>query len=294
MTLRVNRLRLTVLLAAGTALFAAACGASASTPTAAGQSPATSAPPTTSMQGMDHGNAGSTPNTQPGSTSADPHAGMEMGQVIPGTATGDSPCEKSGAPASPGQAADGMSERGMVKQVVIDAPTRAELQQQQIKAREAAAKYPSVKDAEAAGYKKSTAYVTCIGAHYTNIPLAAKFDPGAPSELLFDGTEPDSKIVGLSYLVLNPGGAPEGFAGPNDRWHQHNSNGGLCLKGGVVVGGEESTAEACKSAGGKKTELKDIWMLHDWVVPGWECSWGTFSGECPELGGKTGTSAWQQ
>ncbi len=182
----------------------------------------------------------------------------------------------------------------MVKQLPIDAATRTQLQEQQIKAREAAARYPTVTEAQAAGYEKSTGFVTCIGAHFTNLSLASKFDPAAPSELLYDGTTAESKIVGLSYLVYNPGGPPEGFAGPNDRWHQHNSNGGLCLKGGLVVAGEESSADECKTAGGRKTELKDIWMLHDWVVPGWECTWGAFSGECPELGGKTGFSAWEQ
>jgi hypothetical protein len=33
-------------------------------------------------------------------------------------------------------------------------------------------------------------------------------------------------------------------------------------------------------------------MMHDWIVPGWECSWGVFAGECPELGGNTGKDAW--
>ena len=46
------------------------------------------------------------------------------------------------------------------------------------------------------------------------------------------------------------------------------------------------------STGGKKQELTDIWMVHDWIVPGWECSWGVFAAECPELGGKTGLDAW--
>ncbi|MEY2465383.1 MAG: hypothetical protein QOH64_3521, partial [Acidimicrobiaceae bacterium] len=36
----------------------------------------------------------------------------------------------------------------------------------------------------------------------------------------------------------------------------------------------------------------DIWMVHDWVVPGWECSWGAFAPECPELGGRAGGTAW--
>jgi hypothetical protein len=33
-------------------------------------------------------------------------------------------------------------------------------------------------------------------------------------------------------------------------------------------------------------------MLHAWIVPGFECSWGTFSGECPELGGRLCGTAW--
>jgi hypothetical protein len=153
-------------------------------------------------------------------------------------------------------------------------------------------RFPTVAAAEAGGYKKSTPYVPCIGAHYTNVSKVATFDPAAPSELLYDGTNPDSKIVGLSFLVLHPGGAPDGFAGPNDHWHQHNANGGLCLKGGVVVGGENTSTADCAARGGRKTLLTDIWMVHAWVVPGFECSWGVYAGECPELGGKLGGTAW--
>jgi hypothetical protein len=230
--------------------------------------------------------------------SAEEHTGTEandemtMGNVIPGSATGDTPCELSGPPASPGQTAGEHGERGLMRQVPLDLEARLLLQQQQEQARMAAARYPTVADALAAGYAKSTPYVTCIGAHYTNVALVVQFDPAAPSELLYDGTEPDSRIVGLSYLVLNPGGPPEGFAGANDVWHQHNANGGLCLQGGVVVGGEGTSDEECAALGGRKQELKDIWMMHDWVVPGFECTWGVFAGECPELGGETGGSLW--
>ena len=35
-------------------------------------------------------------------------------------------------------------------------------------------------------------------------------------------------------------------------------------------------------------------MVHDWVVPGWECSWGVFAGECPELGGRVGGTAFDK
>ena len=109
--------------------------------------------------------------------------------------------------------------------------------------------FPTVAPAEAAGYRKSTVFVPCIGAHYTKTSLAGMFNPATPSELLYDGTTPDAKIVGLSYLVFHLNGPPEGFAGPNDRWHQHNFNGGLCIgAGGVVVGNEKTSPKAVRGA----------------------------------------------
>jgi hypothetical protein len=212
-----------------------------------------------------------------------------------GFAPGASPCEKSGPAASEGQVmdAEGHNHRGPAVQEAMDFGTRQQLAQEQLAARAVVLRFPDVASAEKAGYKKSTPYVPCIGAHYTNTALAAKFDINAPSELLFDGTTPDAKIVGLSYLVYHPGGAPEGFAGPNDRWHGHTFNGGLCINPqGVVVGAESTSPEQCKARGGAKVPLKDIWMLHDWVVPGWDCSWGVFASECPELGGRVGRTAW--
>jgi len=35
-------------------------------------------------------------------------------------------------------------------------------------------------------------------------------------------------------------------------------------------------------------------MVHDWVVPGWECSWGVFAAECPELGGAVVAGPWAE
>jgi hypothetical protein len=180
----------------------------------------------------------------------------------------------------------------MVKQVPLTHAQRVALQQQMEEARAAAASYPTVASAEAAHYSRSTVYVPCIGAHFTNTSYAIRFDPRHPSELLYDGSTPDAKIVGLSYLVVHHNGPPPGFSGPNDRWHQHNANGGLCLKGGEVVGGEETSRADCAARGGHKTLLIDIWMLHAWVVPGFECTWGVFSGECPELGGRIGGTAY--
>ena len=223
------------------------------------------------------------------------HGGSGHSHAASEALDGSTPCELSGPPASPGQVAtdaEGHSHRGPSPQVVLTRDERQQLIAQQELARSVVAKYPNVAAAEADGYRKSTEYIPCIGAHYTNARLAVRFDPARPSELLFDGTTPDSKIVGLSYLVWSPGGAPVGFAGDNDIWHQHNNNGGLCQKNGVVVGGEAMSVEDCAARGGRKIALNDVWMLHDWIVPGWECSWGVFAGECPELGGRTGGTAW--
>lgn len=228
-------------------------------------------------------------------------------QVILGTATGTSPCEEaSPTPASPGQVGAGTGgstsddpvvgehgARGMVKQLPLSRAQRLDLQQQIAEARAVVNRFPTTASALSGGYDESTPYVPCIGAHYTDIQLARSFDPSAPSELLYDGTGPDSKIVGLSYLVYHHNGPPPGFAGPNDHWHQHNANGGLCLRGGFVVGGEVTSPQECANLGGQKTPLPDVWMLHAWVVPGFECSWGVFSGECPELGGRLGGTAWE-
>jgi hypothetical protein len=215
--------------------------------------------------------------------------------ALAGGADGTSPCEKAGPPASVGQVQDasGHNHRGPTKQLPIDAATRLQLQQEQVVARSVAAKYPTLADAEQAGYHMTTTYVPCIGAHYSNFGYAGKFEVAHPSELLYDGMSPTSHIVGLSYLILSPRGAPEGFAGPNDHWHQHNVNGGLCINSKtVVVGAEQTSAAECVRLGGHKVPLPDIWMLHDWIVPGFECSWGVFAPECPELGGRIGGTAY--
>jgi hypothetical protein len=209
--------------------------------------------------------------------------------------TGDTPCEKAGPPASEGQVLDGTGHfhRGPTTQVPLTEAQHMQLQAQQIQARAVVAKYSTVAQAVAAGYRESTVYVPCIGAHYTNVALAGAFNPAAPSELLYDGTRPNSHIIGLSYLVWHPGGAPAGFAGTNDHWHQHTFNGGLCMgAGGMVIGAESDSPAACAKKGGRKIALTDIWMLHDWAAPGFDCSWGVFASECPELGGKIGLDAW--
>lgn len=158
----------------------------------------------------------SKPSAAPGSTAAKRSSTTTAPKAATSASvlTGATPCEKAGAPASEGQVLDGEGHfhRGPTEQDPLNRATHMQLEDQQIQARAVVAKYPTVAAAVAAGYRQSTVYVPCIGAHYTNVLLAVGFNPSAPSELLFEGTRPDSRIVGLSYLVYHPGGAPDGFA----------------------------------------------------------------------------------
>ncbi len=219
--------------------------------------------------------------------------GHSHGAIVSNAPRGDTPCEQSGPPASAGQisSAGGHGHRGPVQwQTISDRATRDQLGQQLDTAHQVTLQYPTVADAEADGYHMVTGYVPCIGAHYIKVSnMIGGFDPAKPSMLLYDGTSPDSKIVGLSYSILgDPNTPPDGFAGPNDPWHKHDSNGGLCMKGGVVVGAESTSDSECAARGGKKTALHNLWMMHAWVADAWQSSWGIFSAENPDLGGKIG------
>jgi hypothetical protein len=199
-------------------------------------------------------------------------------------ADGTSACEQSGY-GSEGNAGHG--HRGPVPFTPLDADTRATLAVQVEQSDAVVAKYPTVADAEAAGWHRITPYVPCIAAHYLNTRvLDGTFDPTMPEILLFDGTDPDSQIVGLSYLVFtDPDNPPEGFAGDNDPWHIHRQ---LCIGGEGVVGDENTTDEQCEARGGRLVPLNNLWMMHMWNVPGWDSRWGLFSSEHPDLGGTIG------
>jgi hypothetical protein len=187
--------------------------------------------------------------------------------------------ELAAAAAIGGGAADHDHGHGaVVPEQPLDPATRDALGAQLTTAREVALRFPTVADAEAEGYRMVTPYVPLIGAHYIRFSLMdGSFDVEGPEMLLYDGTAPDSGIVGLSYYVVSRTGAPEGFVGPNDHWHQHI---GLCINRDlVVVGGEDTTEEECAARGGMKVDGSDGWMVHAWVVPGWESPQGVFSPE---------------
>lgn len=162
----------------------------------------------------------------------------------------------------------------------VDPATREVLAEQLTEAKAAAARYETVSDALADGYQMAVPYYPGLGTHYMKFSLVdATLDVAHPEMLLYEGTAPDSKIVGLSYLMLGPT-EPEGFAGPNDHWHRHI---GLCVKAGVVIGGELMSPKLCAMAGGAKADGSQEWMGHAWVVPGWESPQGVFSVSNPNL-----------
>ena len=150
-------------------------------------------------------------------------------------------------------------------------------------ARQTALKYPTVKDAEAAGWRQVTPYVPGIAAHFMNFGLVDdKFNIEEPEMILYDGTDDDSSIVGLSYYIRHEGDVEptQGFTGNNDQYHRHN---GLCVDESGVIGDSTTTVEECEARGGTKANGQAGWMSHAWVVPGCESPWGVFSGVSPLL-----------
>jgi hypothetical protein len=153
-------------------------------------------------------------------------------------------------------------------------------------ARETALKYPTVADAKAAGWRQVTPYVPGIAAHFMNFSLVDDtFEIDKPEMILYDGTDDDARVVGLSYYLRHDGDAEptQGFTGTNDHYHRHI---GLCIGASGVIGDSTTTEEECAAMGGRKSTQTNGWMNHAWVVPGCESPWGVFSGASPLLDGE--------
>ena len=152
--------------------------------------------------------------------------------------------------------------------------------------------YPTVADAEVAGYRLVAGFGPGSGAHYIGGPFTASgpFDATKVQSLIYAGTKPTSPIVGLMYFGMQEA-APQGFAGPNDHWHRHSA---VCTKytdGKLDVPfppDADVTKAQCDSVGGFYMAITG-WMVHAWVVPGWESPDGVFSHENPNLRCADGT-----
>lgn len=223
------------------------------------------------------------------------HGATSGGAATTGHAHGGASASSSTPPVTDlnGHVVTGVKARDVAHELapdkLLDPQTRALLASQLSAARAAALRYPTVADAEAGGYRLvGGAYGPGSGAHYIGFSGFGSFDPAHPPTLIYDGTSPTAQVVGLMYLGMGANGAaPEGFAGPNDHWHRHS---GVCQKAGKVIFPVDAdvTQAQCTAKGGNYMATT-IWMVHAWVVPGWESSQGVFSHENPNLPCADGT-----
>lgn len=138
-------------------------------------------------------------------------------------------------------------------------------------------RFDSLDEIRALGYVRSSAPVAGVGSHWVLWPqIAEPFDPANPAMLLFDESLDPAELVGYSYW-LQSSTMPEGFAGANDQWHQHQ---GLCVVNGWVDRERATGPDACAGtyfAGG------DLWMLHAWPVKRYPNKDGDFATVNPML-----------
>jgi hypothetical protein len=153
------------------------------------------------------------------------------------------------------------------------------LDQQLACARRATKNLSTPGQAAAAGYVQGSTLTLGVGDHWIDwTRVGQPFDPSRPSMLLFASRRHDApeELVGFSYWVGSQG-VPDGFAGPDDHWHQHA---GLCFEDGWLTRQAVARKADCPGA---YIDGTNLWMLHAWVVDGTPSRWGVFSVLNPSL-----------
>ncbi len=141
----------------------------------------------------------------------------------------------------------------------------------------ASAAFDTEEKAAEAGYVRAAVNGPGVGVHWVKWSLVdAPFAAAHPAMLLFDERREPARLAGFSYWVRSAT-APEGFAGPNDVWHQHA---GLCVVNGWVDREEAGGPTECA---GTYLGGRDLWMMHAWPVPSWKNRWGDFATLNPSL-----------
>ena len=178
--------------------------------------------------------------------------------------------------------------------------TRRELQRQLALTLVPVMAYPTVADAEAAGYHRTGSFNPGLGVHYTGgmsdmDGALSDEEITHPSTITYDGTDPDSPIVGFMYNSTTYGAdrEPAGFAGPNDQWHSHS---GICIKfrddGEMdVLGADDGVddQEECEARGAQFLGEIQTSLLHVWTVPAYTNPLGVFAHANPALPCEDGT-----
>lgn len=186
-------------------------------------------------------------------------------------------------------------------EVELDPRTKALLDEELDQTRELIDKYPTIADAEAAGYRRAGPFSPGLGTHYVNYggyggengdALVGAHETMVPV-LIYDGLEPTAPIAGFMYMVLGgESDEPEGFTGPNDHWHYH-TNTCLVFQDGEIeapLGADRAdvSQELCDRYGGQLIQNTG-YMVHVWTVPGYESERGVFSEVSPALPCPDGT-----
>jgi hypothetical protein len=161
------------------------------------------------------------------------------------------------------------------------------------KALASARRFPTRKDAQAAGAAQAIQHVDGTGTHDI-VPGVNTWqydapDPEHPFYLQYDGDGPDAPLAGMSwYVVRYQPGPPPGLAGDNDWWHTHAK---ICYWGPGVGVGDELTDAECAARGGRNVAWPYGWMVHAWIVPGYEERHDVFAGAHGCVDARTGPYA---
>ncbi|HET6951145.1 MAG TPA: hypothetical protein VFI47_12260, partial [Acidimicrobiales bacterium] len=189
-------------------------------------------------------------------------------------------------------------DHGTGEVVALDAATQATLDDQLAATGEVIDRYPTAADALAAGFTRQGPFTPGLGTHYiapATQPVVGTVDRAELSTpvLVYDGPGPDAPLAGLMYTSRSTRAAPEGFAGPNDHWHQHEdvcvvprAGGGADTPFGVDRG--DVTAAMCAGVGGEWIR-RIQYMVHVWTVPGHENPDGVFAEVNPAITCPDGT-----
>jgi hypothetical protein len=172
------------------------------------------------------------------------------------------------------------------KWVPLDATDQAALTAQLAQSYQAAMRYPTVASAKAAHMILAGGMAPGVGAHYQEINgdlfkgINADGTVNAlyPASWIYASTADNAPVVGIMYESFAQS-APTGFVGPNDHWHRHSD---VCVKTTAneiqvpFAADQDVTPQECADVQGTFMK-KTIWMVHAWVVPGWESPQGVFS-----------------
>tara|TARA_Y100001970_G_scaffold282698_1_gene396103 strand:- start:20 stop:931 length:912 start_codon:yes stop_codon:yes gene_type:complete len=151
-----------------------------------------------------------------------------------------------------------------------------------------AAQWPTLGDAEDAGYTMAVEYIEGMGTHHVmlnnfsmtspdfnaEVPefpdtrIDGVFEHEKPEFLMYGGEDRESQLVGFAWLVHSPADSPpEGFTGENDWWHRHES---LCFRpSDFFMRGADLNDETCENRDGVNVNLEEYWMVHAWIVRPW-------------------------